>query len=110
MMDSSDAQMEYDLGGFAPVLALEERRREALPDLPPSDLINVALQKYRCALAPCLPVSKACVHLFPYILASCALLKSQLTVHCTQEWRTLMPSPSYSPCLCPETFYCRACP
>lgn len=85
MMDSSDAQMEYDLGGFAPSLALEERRREALPDLPPSDLINVALQKYRCAPTPYLPVSKTCVHLFPYTLASCALLKSQLTVHCTQE-------------------------
>ena len=41
-------QMEYDLGGFTQVIALEERRREALPDLPQSDLINVALQKYRC--------------------------------------------------------------
>jgi len=39
--------MEYDLGGFTSVTALEERRREALPDLPPSDLINIALQKYR---------------------------------------------------------------
>ena len=41
------AQMEYDLGGFNQVTALEERRRDALPDLPPSDLLNVALQKYR---------------------------------------------------------------
>ena len=41
------AQMEYDLGGFGQVTALEERRRDALPDLPPSDLLNVALQKYR---------------------------------------------------------------
>ena len=40
-------QMEYDLGGFTQVIALEERRREALPDLPASDLINIALQKYR---------------------------------------------------------------
>ncbi len=39
--------MEYDLGGFTQVIALEERRREALPELPPSDLINIALQKYR---------------------------------------------------------------
>lgn len=39
--------MEYDLGGFSQVTALEERRRDALPDLPPSDLLNVALQKYR---------------------------------------------------------------
>ena len=39
--------MEYDLGGFTQVIALEERRREALPDLAPSDLINIALQKYR---------------------------------------------------------------
>ena len=43
--------------------ALEERRREALPDLPPSDLINVALQKYRCAPAPYAPASKNCLPL-----------------------------------------------
>lgn len=43
--------------------ALEERRREALPDLPPSDLINVALQKYRWAPAPYVPASKDCLPL-----------------------------------------------
>ncbi len=57
--------MEYDLGGFASVMALEGRRREALPDLPPSDLINVALQKYRCALAPCMPLPGLRVYLLP---------------------------------------------
>ena len=50
--------MEYDLGGFGQLTALEERRRDALPDLPPSDLLNIALQKYR--FGTCAVLSTVC--------------------------------------------------
>ena len=76
-------QMEYDLGGFSQVIALEERRREALPDLSPSDLINIALQKYRCGCSTLgaswssMPCLQAVARASPYT-SSTTVLKPQL--------------------------------
>jgi hypothetical protein len=41
-------QIEYQMGSsYERVTSLEQRRREALQDLPVTDLINISLLKYR---------------------------------------------------------------
>lgn len=43
-------QIEYQMGSsYERLTGLEQRRREALGELPAADLINVALLKYRWA-------------------------------------------------------------
>lgn len=77
----SGAQMEYDLGGFTQVIALEERRREALPDLPPSDLINIALQKYRCG---CSPLRDLCQNTPCHSNTSARIRATPVLYHCPE--------------------------